>query len=127
MASPSARRRLDKSFGAQAGPQPVAGPMADPRRAGGSGWLGGDPARPAGDPTASIELLEPLRYVSRGGLKLEHALDTFGLDPAGLIVADVGASTGGFTDCLLQRDAARVYAIDVGYGQLAENCGVTHG
>ncbi|MDQ7028445.1 MAG: TlyA family RNA methyltransferase [Ardenticatenia bacterium] len=58
-------------------------------------------------------------YVSRGGLKLSAALDRFGLHPAGLVVADVGASTGGFTDVLLQRGAARVYAIDVGYGQLA--------
>ncbi len=58
-------------------------------------------------------------YVSRGGLKLEHALDTFGLDPTGMVCADLGASTGGFTDCLLQRGAAKVYAIDVGYGQLA--------
>lgn len=58
-------------------------------------------------------------YVSRGGLKLAHALDTFHIDPVGLVCADLGASTGGFTDCLLQRGAARVYAIDVGYGQLA--------
>ena len=59
-------------------------------------------------------------YVSRGGVKLEGALDAFALDPSGLVVADFGASTGGFTDCLLQRGAARVYAIDVGYGQLAD-------
>ncbi|MCZ7685769.1 MAG: TlyA family RNA methyltransferase [Sandaracinaceae bacterium] len=59
-------------------------------------------------------------YVSRGGVKLAGALDAFGLDPAGLVVADFGASTGGFTDCVLQRGAARVYAIDVGYGQLHE-------
>lgn len=58
-------------------------------------------------------------YVSRGGLKLERALDSFPLDPSDRIVIDVGASTGGFTDCLLQRGAARVYAVDVGYGQLA--------
>jgi len=58
-------------------------------------------------------------YVSRGGLKLAHALDHFRIDPAGLVAIDVGASTGGFTDCLLQRGAARVYAVDVGYGQLA--------
>lgn len=58
-------------------------------------------------------------YVSRGGVKLEAALDQFNIDPAGRICADLGASTGGFTDCLLQRDAATVYAIDVGYGQLA--------
>jgi len=58
-------------------------------------------------------------YVSRGGVKLAGALDAFALDPAGLVVADFGASTGGFTDCVLQRGAARVYAVDVGYGQLA--------
>jgi 23S rRNA (cytidine1920-2'-O)/16S rRNA (cytidine1409-2'-O)-methyltransferase len=57
-------------------------------------------------------------YVSRGGVKLAAALDAFGIDPAGLVCIDVGASTGGFTDCLLQRGARRVYAIDVGYGQL---------
>ncbi|MCA9530889.1 MAG: TlyA family RNA methyltransferase [Myxococcales bacterium] len=57
-------------------------------------------------------------FVSRGGVKLAGALDAFALDPRGTIAADFGASTGGFTDCLLQRGAARVYAIDVGYGQL---------
>ncbi len=60
-----------------------------------------------------------LPYVSRGGLKLEKALDTFSIDPAGLTCVDCGASTGGFTDCLLQRGARHVYAVDVGYGQLA--------
>ncbi len=58
-------------------------------------------------------------YVSRGGVKLAGALDAFALDPAGLVCLDVGASTGGFTDCLLKRGADRVYAVDVGYGQLA--------
>lgn len=62
---------------------------------------------------------ETLRYVSRGGLKLEAALDKFGVQPQGRICLDVGASTGGFTDCLLQRGAQKVYAVDVGYGQLA--------
>jgi 23S rRNA (cytidine1920-2'-O)/16S rRNA (cytidine1409-2'-O)-methyltransferase len=57
-------------------------------------------------------------YVSRGGVKLAAALDAFGIDPRGLVCADVGASTGGFTDCLLQRGARCVYAVDVGYGQL---------
>jgi len=70
-------------------------------------------------PGAVIEVREdPVPFVSRGGLKLAHALDVFGLDVAGLVGMDVGASTGGFTDCLLQRGAARVYAVDVGYGQL---------
>jgi 23S rRNA (cytidine1920-2'-O)/16S rRNA (cytidine1409-2'-O)-methyltransferase len=61
---------------------------------------------------------EVLPYVSRGGLKLRHALDHFRLDVRGAVCADVGASTGGFTDCLLQAGAARVHALDVGYGQL---------
>jgi 23S rRNA (cytidine1920-2'-O)/16S rRNA (cytidine1409-2'-O)-methyltransferase len=61
---------------------------------------------------------EVLKYVSRGGLKLEAALDAFKLDPQSLVCADIGASTGGFTDCLLQRGATRVHAIDVGKAQL---------
>jgi 23S rRNA (cytidine1920-2'-O)/16S rRNA (cytidine1409-2'-O)-methyltransferase len=60
----------------------------------------------------------PMPYVSRGGIKLAHALDTFGVDPRGLVALDVGASTGGFTDCLLQRGAVRVHCVDVGHGQL---------
>ena len=60
-----------------------------------------------------------LKYVSRGGLKLEKAVDVFGLDLSGFVCADIGASTGGFTDCMLQNSASKVYAIDVGYGQLA--------
>jgi 23S rRNA (cytidine1920-2'-O)/16S rRNA (cytidine1409-2'-O)-methyltransferase len=60
----------------------------------------------------------PHPYVSRGGVKLAAALDRFGIDPSGVVCLDVGASTGGFTDCLLQRGAARVYAVDVGHGQL---------
>lgn len=62
---------------------------------------------------------EKLRYVSRGGLKLEKALQVFPISVEGKIMADIGASTGGFTDCALQNGAARVYAVDVGYGQLA--------
>lgn len=68
---------------------------------------------------AGIELKgRQLPYVSRGGLKLEKALDVFNLDVEGKVMLDVGASTGGFTDCALQRGARRVYAVDVGYGQL---------
>jgi 23S rRNA (cytidine1920-2'-O)/16S rRNA (cytidine1409-2'-O)-methyltransferase len=63
---------------------------------------------------------EVLPYVSRGGLKLQGALDHFEIDVTGLVAADIGASTGGFTDCLLQRGAVRVHAIDVGYAQLHE-------
>jgi len=70
------------------------------------------------DENASLELAEKLPYVSRGGIKLAHALDEFKVDVTSLIAMDIGASTGGFTDCLLQRGAKRVYAIDVGYGQL---------
>jgi 23S rRNA (cytidine1920-2'-O)/16S rRNA (cytidine1409-2'-O)-methyltransferase len=65
-----------------------------------------------------IRIREKLPYVSRGGVKLERALDAFGIDVTGLVCLDVGASTGGFTDCLLQRGALRVYAVDVGHGQL---------
>ena len=68
---------------------------------------------------ARVELKEGLRYVSRGGLKLEGALHDFGFTVEGLTALDIGASTGGFTDCLLQNGAARVVAIDVGYGQFA--------
>jgi 23S rRNA (cytidine1920-2'-O)/16S rRNA (cytidine1409-2'-O)-methyltransferase len=67
---------------------------------------------------ARIDIERPRRFVSRGGEKLEHALDFFGVDVGNLDALDVGASTGGFTDCLLQRGAARVTALDVGYGQL---------
>jgi 23S rRNA (cytidine1920-2'-O)/16S rRNA (cytidine1409-2'-O)-methyltransferase len=72
------------------------------------------------DGTVPILVPEPEPYVSRGGHKLAAALDAFAIDPAGLVCLDVGASTGGFTDVLLQRGAARVYALDVGRGQLAE-------
>lgn len=70
------------------------------------------------DESAPLELVEPLRYVSRGGLKLEAALAAFAIDPAGLTCLDLGASTGGFTDCLLQHGARAVIAVDVGRGQL---------
>jgi 23S rRNA (cytidine1920-2'-O)/16S rRNA (cytidine1409-2'-O)-methyltransferase len=69
-------------------------------------------------PDSKIELAEQPRYVGRGGLKLEAALDHFSIHVSGKICLDIGSSTGGFTDCLLQHGAARVYAIDVGTGQL---------
>jgi 23S rRNA (cytidine1920-2'-O)/16S rRNA (cytidine1409-2'-O)-methyltransferase len=72
------------------------------------------------DAVTPLEVEERDPYVSRGGHKLAAAIDAFGIDPAGLVCLDVGASTGGFTDVLLQRGAARVYALDVGRGQLAE-------
>lgn len=67
----------------------------------------------------TIRVRAGLKFVSRGGLKLEAALEDFGLDVTNLVAVDVGASTGGFTDCLLQRGTAQVFAVDVGYGQLA--------
>jgi 23S rRNA (cytidine1920-2'-O)/16S rRNA (cytidine1409-2'-O)-methyltransferase len=69
-------------------------------------------------PDAPLEIKEKPRFVGRGGLKLEGALDAFGIDPIGWVCMDVGASTGGFTDCLLQRGALRVHAVDVGTNQL---------
>ena len=85
--------------------------------------LAGDrPIEKAGDLVdAATELRlrsAPMPYVSRGGIKLAHALDVFGVDPRGVVALDVGASTGGFTDCLLQRGAERVHCVDVGHGQL---------
>jgi 23S rRNA (cytidine1920-2'-O)/16S rRNA (cytidine1409-2'-O)-methyltransferase len=73
------------------------------------------------DPATAVSVDAPEPYVSRGGHKLAAALDAFGIDPAGLVCLDVGASTGGFTDVLLQRGATRVYALDVGRGQLADS------
>jgi len=88
-----------------------------------AGWVlvDGQPATKPGHkitPEADIHVKEQLPYVSRGGHKLAAALDAFHVSPEGWVCADIGASTGGFTDVLLQRGAARVYAIDVGYGQL---------
>lgn len=83
---------------------------------------GDKPVQKAGDvvPAGAVLRLrgEPMPFVSRGGLKLVHALDVFHVDVAGAVAVDVGASTGGFSDCLLQRGARRVYCIDVGHGQL---------
>jgi 23S rRNA (cytidine1920-2'-O)/16S rRNA (cytidine1409-2'-O)-methyltransferase len=72
------------------------------------------------DEAAPLAVASGPRFVSRGGDKLDFALGALGVDVAGKVALDVGASTGGFTDCLLQRGAARVYAVDVGYGQLAD-------
>lgn len=82
---------------------------------------GGRPVAKPGeliDPDAPLEVARPLPYVSRGGLKLEEALDRFGLDVRGRVALDIGASTGGFVDCLLKRGAVRVYAVDVDTKQL---------
>jgi len=69
--------------------------------------------------SVTVEVKESCPYVSRGGYKLEAGLEFFNISPAGLVCLDIGASTGGFTDCLLKKGAAKVYAVDVGYGQLA--------
>ncbi|HIS65028.1 MAG TPA: TlyA family RNA methyltransferase [Candidatus Avoscillospira avistercoris] len=86
-------------------------------------YVGGQKADKPGmsyEDTVEIEVRgQACPYVSRGGLKLEKALRDFGVDPTGYVCSDSGASTGGFTDCLLQQGAAKVFAIDVGYGQLA--------
>jgi len=84
--------------------------------------INGQVARKASDsvrPGDHVSLLAPERFVSRGGLKLAHALEKFNLEVQGKAAIDLGASTGGFTDCLLQNGAAKVYAVDVGQGQLA--------
>lgn len=70
-------------------------------------------------PADEITVKQADKYVSRGGLKLEPALEHFGIDPSGQVAVDLGASTGGFTDCLLQKGARQVFAVDVGHGQLA--------
>lgn len=85
-------------------------------------FINGQLARKASDsikPSDALSLAAAEKYVSRGGLKLEHALKEFALNIAGLTALDLGASTGGFTDCLLQAGAKRVFAVDVGQGQLA--------
>ena len=86
-------------------------------------YVNGQKAGKSGDPVKETDAIEvrgeKLRYVSRGGLKLEKAMETFGLSLEDCVCMDIGASTGGFTDCMLQNGAKRVYAIDVGYGQLA--------
>ncbi|MEI8291885.1 MAG: TlyA family RNA methyltransferase [Verrucomicrobiota bacterium] len=84
--------------------------------------INGHPARKASDcvkPADEIAVDSPEKFVSRGGHKLEHALACFQLSVAGLTAIDIGASTGGFTDCLLQRGAGKVFAVDVGHGQIA--------
>src|ERR1700682_5544479 len=114
------RVRVDQALVAQGLVRPRRAPQAM-GRAGlvrGGGALADRPDQMV-DPAVSIDLDRVKAYVSRGGDKLAAALDAFGIDPSGRVCLDVGASTGGFTDLLLQRDAARVIAVDVGYGQLA--------
>jgi 23S rRNA (cytidine1920-2'-O)/16S rRNA (cytidine1409-2'-O)-methyltransferase len=116
-----ARRRLDAELVRRG----LVGSRTEAREAVRSGLVN-VAGRPASKPSTLVDPADPLvvtgpprRYVSRGGDKLAGALDRFGVDVAGLDCLDAGASTGGFTDCLLDRGAARVIAADVGYGQLA--------
>jgi 23S rRNA (cytidine1920-2'-O)/16S rRNA (cytidine1409-2'-O)-methyltransferase len=135
----AARERLDAALAARG--------MVDSREQGrrlvlaGEVRVNGQPAAKPGQPITAADVLEILakpRYVSRGGLKLEGALQQFSIDPTAWICMDIGASTGGFTDCLLQHGAARVYTFDVGTNQLVwrlrsdprviarEQCNVRH-
>ena len=86
-------------------------------------YINGQKADKAGDMVKEDDVVEvrghDIGYVSRGGLKLEKAMQVFPMSPKGKVCMDIGASTGGFTDCMLQNGAAKVYAVDVGYGQLA--------
>ncbi len=102
-----AHSRADATEAVRTGRVTVGGAPAD------------NPARLVSDADAIVRAGPPRQYVSRGGAKLAGALDHFGIDPTGLVWLDAGASTGGFTDCLLQRGATTVHAVDVGHGQLA--------
>jgi 23S rRNA (cytidine1920-2'-O)/16S rRNA (cytidine1409-2'-O)-methyltransferase len=119
MASNTKKRRLDMALVERG-----LAPSREKARAmilAGDVRVGGQMERRASATVAdqqTIEVARPPRFVSRGGEKLEHALAVFGIDVERRIALDVGASTGGFTDVLLQRGASRVYAVDVGYGQI---------
>ena len=116
------RRRLDSELVRRGlfGSRELAQRAIDERRVLVGGVIAEKPARQVG-PGEPLQLIgDAPRFVSRGGEKLDGALSEFGLDVAGLVVFDAGASTGGFTDCALQRGAASVVAVDVGYGQLHE-------
>jgi 23S rRNA (cytidine1920-2'-O)/16S rRNA (cytidine1409-2'-O)-methyltransferase len=97
-----------------------AAQLIDARRVTVNGAIADKPARQVAPGDQLLIVGPPARFVGRGALKLEHALDVFGIDVHGLRVLDAGASTGGFTDCVLQRGAASVVAVDVGHGQLHE-------
>jgi 23S rRNA (cytidine1920-2'-O)/16S rRNA (cytidine1409-2'-O)-methyltransferase len=118
----SARRRLDADLVARgltasrAEAQQLIGAM----RVLVNGAVADKPARMVAAADQVLISGPPPRFVGRGGLKLDHALDVFGIDVTGMRALDAGASTGGFTDCLLQRGAAHVVAVDVGHGQLHE-------
>jgi 23S rRNA (cytidine1920-2'-O)/16S rRNA (cytidine1409-2'-O)-methyltransferase len=117
-----ARRRLDADLVARGlvTSRAEAQQLIDARRVLVNGAIADKPARMVAAGDQLMIAGPPPRFVGRGGLKLEHALDTFGVDVRGLRALDAGASTGGFTDCLLQRGAEHVVAVDVGHGQLHE-------
>src|SRR3954449_10955650 len=118
---PMAKSRLDAllvdrglfEYRSRAAAAVIAGDV----RLGGSGPRADKPGQMVAADVA-LAVAQGPQYASRGGVKLANALDAFGLDPSGRCALDVGASTGGFTDCLLQRGAARVVAVDVAYGEL---------
>jgi 23S rRNA (cytidine1920-2'-O)/16S rRNA (cytidine1409-2'-O)-methyltransferase len=124
LASPQAHASLVKRLDAEMVERGLCDSREKAQRAimAGSVRVNGQPAKKPSDkikPDDGIELVESQKYVSRGGLKLEHGLNHFSIEVKGRTALDLGASTGGFTDCLLQRGAAKVYAVDVGRGQLA--------
>jgi len=115
----SGKKRLDASL-AERGFFPTVDQAARAVMAG-QVYIKGQPVSKPGTPVvpdADISLAAREKYVGRGGFKLEAALDHFAIDPSGLVCVDIGASTGGFTDCLLQRGASLVHAVDVGHSQL---------
>jgi 23S rRNA (cytidine1920-2'-O)/16S rRNA (cytidine1409-2'-O)-methyltransferase len=118
----SGRRRLDAELvrRGMATSRGEATQLVDDRRVLVNGAVADKPARQIAPGDQLLIAGPPARFVGRGALKLDHALDVFGIDVTGLRALDAGASTGGFTDCLLQRGAAQVVAIDVGHGQLHE-------
>jgi 23S rRNA (cytidine1920-2'-O)/16S rRNA (cytidine1409-2'-O)-methyltransferase len=118
----SARRRLDAELVRRglATSRGEATELIDGRRVLVNGAIADKPARQVAAGDQVLIAGPPQRFVGRGGLKLDHALDVFAIDVAGWRALDAGASTGGFTDCLLQRGASEVVAVDVGHGQLHE-------
>ena len=118
----SSRRRLDAELVRRglATSRGEASQLIDERRVLVNGAVADKPARQVAAGDQLLIAGPPSRFVGRGALKLDHALDAFGIDVSGMRALDAGASTGGFTDCLLQRGAAEVVAVDVGHGQLHE-------
>ncbi len=118
----SGRRRLDADLVRRGlvSSRTEAHQLIDEHRVLVNGAIADKPARQVAPGDQVVLVGPPPRFVGRGGLKLDHALDEFGIDVTGLRALDAGASTGGFTDCLLQRGADHVVAVDVGHGQLHE-------